>query len=110
MKTTYSLIIVCALTSCFQEELAPENHDFRGSWDSQRYAIQIFSNGSGFCDIKNRGRCEGNVWIKGDKMTFLSENEHDAIGYKRFHIDQRPTVDSQGITYMILDGHRLEKH
>lgn len=110
MKTPCVLIIFCALTSCIQEELAPENHDFRGSWDSPRYAIQIFSNGSGFCDIKNRGRCEGNVWINGDKMTFMSENEGDAIGYKRFHIDKRPTVDSQGVIYMILDGHRLEKH
>lgn len=110
MKTPYVLIIFCLTTSCFQEELAPENHDFRGSWDSRKYAIQIFSNGAGFCDIKNRGRCEGKVWVKGDKLVFMSENENDEVGYKRFDIDQRPTTDGNGITYMILDGHRLEKH
>jgi hypothetical protein len=93
-----------------QEELAPENYDFRGSWDSRKYAIQIFSNGSGVCDIKNRGRCEGNVRINGDKMVFMSENEGDEVGYKRFDIDQRPTTDSLGVTYMILDGQRLVRH
>lgn len=30
-NTLRALIIFCALTSCIQEELAPENHDFRGS-------------------------------------------------------------------------------
>jgi hypothetical protein len=109
MKTSYALIVFCSLTSCFQEELSPENYDFRGSWDSSKYAIQIFSNGAGFCDIRNRGRCEGNVRIKGDKMIFISENEGDAIGRKKFHIDQRPTTDSLGVTYMILDGYRLIK-
>ena len=110
MKSAYVLIIVCLLTSCLQEELSPENYDFRGSWDSDKYAIQIYSNGSGFCDIKRRGRCEGKVWVKGDKLVFMSENDDDEVGYKRFHIDRRPTTDSNGETYMILDGHRLVKH
>ena len=47
--------------------------------------------------------------INGDKMTFMSENDEDEVGYKRFNIDQRPTTDSSGVTYMILDGHRLER-
>jgi hypothetical protein len=107
MKTCYILAIFCGLTSCLQEELSPENYVFRGSWDSPKYAIQIFSNGSGVCDIRNRGRCEGKVWIKEDKMTFMSENEDDEVGYKKFHIDQRPTTDSLGVTHMVLDGHEL---
>ena len=110
MKTRYLLITACLLTSCLQEELAPENYDFRGSWDSRKYAIQIFSNGSGVLDIKNRGRCEGHVKIKRDKMIFMSENDNDEIGYKRLDIDQRPVTDSLGITYMIIEGHRLVKH
>ena len=110
MKTRYALIIICSLTSCFQEELSPENYDFRGSWDSRKYAIQIFSNGYGVCDIKFWGRCEGNVRIRGDKMIFTSENEGDGVSYKKFHIDQRPATDSLGVTYMILDGHRLVRH
>ncbi|HEY9487138.1 MAG TPA: hypothetical protein VIQ51_02330 [Chryseosolibacter sp.] len=110
MKSLYAITILCVLTSCLQEDLAPENYDFRGSWDSRKYAIQIFSNGSGSVDIKNRGRCEGNVRIKGDKMIFMSENDDDEVGYKKFHIDQRPTTDSNGARYMVLDGHRLEKH
>jgi hypothetical protein len=107
MKTRYALIALCLLTSCLQEELAPENYDFRGSWDSPKYAMQIFSNGSGFLDIRNRGRCEGNVRIRGEKMIFMSENENDGVGYKKFHIDQRPSADSLGVTTMVLDGHRL---
>ena len=110
MKTRYALIILCSLTSCIQEELAPDNHDFRGTWDSRKYAMQIFSNGSGVLDIKNRGRCEGNVWVKEDKLIFMSEDDDDEVDYKRFDIDQRPTTDSLGVTYMILDGYRLEKH
>lgn len=103
-------MMIFSLTSCFfQEELDPEDYDFRGSWDSRKYAIQIFMNGRGTCDIRNRGRCEGNVKIDGNRMTFMSENEDDEIAYKKFIIDQRPTTDSSGITYMILDGHRLEK-
>ncbi len=111
MKSRYLLIVAASLlsTSCLQEDLDPENYVFRGSWDSPRYAIQIFANGSGTLDIRNRGRCEGNVWIKGDRMTFMSENDDDEIGYKRFHIDQRPTTDSTGVTYMVLDGHTLVK-
>ena len=109
MKTCYALVMICLLSSCLQEELDPENYEFRGSWDSEKYAMQIFSNGSGYVDIRNRGRCEGNVWIKGNKMTFMSENDDDEVGYKRFTIDERPTTDSQGITYMVLDGYRLVK-
>jgi hypothetical protein len=110
MKICYAPLILLAFTSCLQEELAPENYEFRGSWDSRKYAIQIFANGAGVCDIKYRGRCEGNVRIKGSKMTFTSENENDGVGYKRFNIDQRPTTDSLGVTYIILDGHKLVKH
>ena len=109
MRTGYALIMVCVLSSCLQEELDPENYEFRGSWDSEKYAMQIFSNGSGFVDIKNRGRCEGNVWVRGDKLVFMSENDDDEVGTKRFHIDQRPTTDPQGVTYMVLDGYRLER-
>ncbi|HET9485962.1 MAG TPA: hypothetical protein VFO54_00925, partial [Chryseosolibacter sp.] len=87
----------------------PENYDFRGSWDSEKYAMQIFTNGSGFVDIKRRGRCEGKVWVKGDKLVFQSENEDDDVCYKRFQIDESPTTDTLGVTYMVLDGHRLVK-
>ena len=109
MKTRCGLLLLCILSSCLQEELAPENYDFRGSWDSRKYAIQIFSNGSGVLDIRNVGRCEGHVKIKGDKMIFMSENEGDEIGYKRLDIDQRPSTDSAGVTYMIVNGYRLER-
>lgn len=109
MKAWYLLGLLLICNGCLQEELSPENYDFRGSWDSRKYAIQIFSNGSGTLDIRNRGRCEGNVWIKGDKMTFMSENDDDEIGYKRLHINERPTTDSTGVMYMVIDGYRLEK-
>jgi hypothetical protein len=112
MKSRYTILsLIILLTSCFfQESLSPSDSEFRGSWDSRKYAIQIFSNGSGTLDIRNRGRCEGNVRIDGNRMIFISENEDDEVSYKRFHIDQRPITDSLGNTFMILDGYTLVKH
>jgi hypothetical protein len=109
MKTQYTLIVCLLLISCLQEDLAPSDYDFRGSWDSRKYAIQIFMNGSATLDIRNLGSLRGHVKIKGDKMIFTSENETDAIGYKRLDIDQRPATDSTGTTFMILEGQRLVK-
>jgi hypothetical protein len=110
MKACYTLLTLCVLcVSCFQEELEPADYEFRGNWDSERYAIQIFMNGSAMLDIRNRGRLEGYVKIKGDRMIFQSQNEDDEIGYKSFDIDQRPSTDANGVTFMILDGHRLER-
>ncbi len=109
MKTFYTVLICFVLLSC-QEDLDPSDYEFRGSWDSPKYAIQIFMNGSATLDIRNRGTLRGFVKIRNEKMIFTSEHEDDAIGYKRLDIDQRPTTDTNGVTYMILEGHRLEKH
>jgi hypothetical protein len=110
MKTRYTLLMIAFLSSCmFQEELDPDDQEFRGSWDSSKYAIQIFMNGHGTCDIKYLGQCNGNVKVKGSKLVFTSTRDNDQVGYKKFHIDQRPTTDSLGVTYMILDGHKLSK-
>ena len=98
------------MTSCIlQEDLDPADYEFRGSWDSPKYAMQIFMNGSATLSIRNRGNLNGYVKITDDNITFYSEDEDDEIGYKRFRIHQRPTIDSDGYTYMVLDGHRLEK-
>jgi hypothetical protein len=110
MKTFCAIILCLLLTSCIQEDLDPSDYEFRGSWDSSKYAMQIFMNGSATLNIRNRGNLNGYVKINGDNMTFYSNTEDDAIGYKRFNIDERPTTDGNGITYMVLEGHRLEKH
>jgi hypothetical protein len=109
MKTLYTAVLCLAMTSCIQEDLDPSDYEFRGSWDSPKYAIQIFMNGSATLDIRRRGRLEGFVKIKGEKMIFTSENEHDEIGYKRLDIDQRPATDANGVTYMVLEGETLVK-
>jgi hypothetical protein len=109
MKAYYVFAVLLLCSSCFQEELEPSEYEFRGSWDSNRYAIQIFRNGSATLDIKNRGHLDGYVRINGDRMVFQSQDDDDAIGRKAFNIDQRPTTDVDGVTFMILDGHRLEK-
>jgi hypothetical protein len=110
MKACYTFVLSFLMLSCLQEELEPADYEFRGTWDSNKYAIQIFQNGSATLDIRNRGSLRGHVKIKGNQMVFTSENEDDEIGYKRLRIDQRPTLDNNGITYMILEGHRLERH
>ena len=96
--------------SCLQEELEPSEYVFRGTWDSPKIAIQIFMNGSATLDIRRRGSLNGFVKIKGNDMIFTSENEGDEISRKKFHIDQRPTTDIDGTTYMVLDGHVLVRH
>jgi hypothetical protein len=110
MKNVYAVIACLALTSCLQEDLEPSDYEFRGSWDSPKYAIQIFANGSATLDIRRRGSLDGFVKIKNEKMVFYSENENDGIAYKRLDIDQRPTTDANGVTYMVLEGERVEKH
>jgi hypothetical protein len=109
MKKFYLTLLLFLISSC-QEDLDPSDYEFRGSWDSPKYAIQIFMNGSATLDIRNRGTLRGFVKIRNEKMIFTSENDDDAIAYKRLDIDQRPTTDANGVTYMILEGHRLEKH
>jgi hypothetical protein len=109
MKTQYTIVIFLLMTSCLQEELEPSEYDFRGSWDSRKYAVQIFMNGSATLDIRNRGSLRGRVKIKGDKMIFTSENENDEIAYKRLHINQRPFADSTGTMFMVLEGQKLVK-
>lgn len=66
-------------------------------------------NGSATLDIRRRGTLNGFVKIKGNDMVFISDTEGDEISRKKFHIDQWPTTDSDGTTYMILDGHVMVK-
>jgi len=111
MKTRFAIFLTALLSSaCLQEDLDPENYEFRGSWDSSRYAIQIFSNGAAYLNVRNRGSLNGHVKINGNRMSFYSQDENDDIGYRQFRIDQRPTTDANGETYMVLDGHRLVRH
>ena len=110
MKTRYFILLFALAISSCQEELGPEDEIFRGTWDSSRYAIQIFQNGYGVCDIKNRGRCEGNVKIRRGKIIFTSDNESSTVSRKAFDIDVPPTIDANGVEYMVLDGYRFERH
>lgn len=109
MKKTLTLLAAVILFASCQEELSFEDEVFRGNWDNDRYALQIYQNGYGICDIRNRGRCEGNVRIRRNKIVFQSDNDRDAVGRKAFRIDQRPRVDADGVTFMILDGRRFNK-
>jgi hypothetical protein len=107
-KKLFCLFLAVFFAAC-EQSLSPEDYDFRGNWDSSKYALQISKNGYGLCDRKNWGRCEGYVKIKGNHITFTSDNDKDQIPRVRFKINQRPTVDSSGVLFMVLDGHRFEK-
>lgn len=104
--------LLLVMMAC-QKELAEENLLFRGDWDSPHYALQIYQNGSGVCN-SNKGlfstTCDGRVSIKDNKIIFTSNKDHSTMYRKKFDIDQRPSIDQNGVTFMILDGERFVKH
>lgn len=106
----FLLLLSVSITSC-QKELAEDDLIFRGDWDSRTYALQIFSNGYGICNTRKWGglTCEGSVVIRKDRIIFTSNKDISTLPRKKFNIDQRPAVDANGVTYMILDGERFEK-
>ena len=113
MKNVWTLTLLfflVTLSSC-QRELDEEDLIFRGDWDSSTYALQIYSNGYGVCNSRKWGglTCEGYVTIKQDKIVFTSNKDKSTLPRKKFNIDQRPTIDANGNTFMILSGERFEK-
>lgn len=104
------LVITLSFSSC-QKELDEEAHVFLGDWNSKTYALQIYSNGYGICNTKKWGglTCDGIVKVKSDRIVFTSKRESSTLLRKKFDIDQLPTVDAAGVTFMILDGERFEK-
>lgn len=108
----FSLFILVSLFSC-QKPLEEEYLIFRGQWSSKKYALQIYGNGYGLCQSRKWGVglvCEGYVTIKSGHIVFTSNQENATLARKKFTIDQKPAIDSSGITYMILEGDRFEKH
>lgn len=106
-----SVSLLLTLGGC-QKELEEENFAFRGDWDSPTYALQIYQNGSGVCNSNKLGVplvCEGRVKIRNNKLIFTSTKDDSSMPRKKFDIDQRPTVDRSGATYMVLDGETFEK-
>lgn len=106
-----SAMLLLNLIAC-QKELEEDDLIYRGDWDSKNYAIQIFRNGYGVVNSKKLGvslTCEGRVSIKEDKIIFTSNVKDSTLPRKRFKINQKPTIDTNGITYMVLDNERFEK-
>ncbi len=106
-----SLFIVLSLLSC-QKALDEEEMIYQGNWSSRTYALQIYGNGYGLCQSKKWGIglvCEGYVRIRSRHIVFTGTDESSTLPRKKFTIDQKPAIDSSGVTYMVLDGERFEK-
>ena len=102
-------LLVTAL-AC-QRELPEEALHYTGDWQSKDYALQIYRNGYGVCNSKRYGftiHLEGRVKIESNRIVFIDEEEPN-VGRKRFRINQPPTADPNGLTFMVLDGQRLER-
>ncbi len=114
MRKTFCLLaalLLVSLTAC-QKELAEEDLIYRGDWDSKNYAIQIYRNGYGMVNSKKMGvslQLEGRVSIKDDRIIFTSNLDTSTLPRKRFQINEKPTIDANGITYMVLDNERFER-
>lgn len=113
MKNLLPLLLILvsvSLISC-QRQLAEEDLIYRGDWDSNTYALQIYSNGYGVCNTRKFGglTCEGYVTIRSSKIVFTSNKDTSTLPRKKFDIDQSPQTDANGITFMILDGQRFER-
>ncbi len=102
-------LLVTAL-AC-QRELPEEALSYTGDWQSRDYALQIFRNGYGVCNSIRYGvtiHLEGRVKVEPNRIVFIDEEEPN-VGRKRFRINQPPTTDPNGLTFMVLNGQRFER-
>jgi hypothetical protein len=102
-------LLVTAL-AC-QRTLPEEAVVYTGNWQSKDYALQIYRNGYGVCNSKRYGitiHLEGRVKIETSRIVFI-DNDDPNTGRKRFRINQPPTSDPNGLTFMVLDGQRFER-
>ncbi|MDO1445945.1 hypothetical protein Q0590_06760 [Rhodocytophaga aerolata] len=83
---------------------------YEGKWESAEHTLIIYSHGKGACIQKKlRLRCNGYVTITDHKMVFTSSSLDSHVFRVKFTIQQKPAVDANGITYMLLDGERFEQ-
>ncbi|MEX1003710.1 MAG: hypothetical protein WDZ35_16440 [Crocinitomicaceae bacterium] len=94
------------LTVSCQKSLADEHIKYLGSWGSDDYSIEIWKDGHGVYEKRNKGKIDCFVKVKGNRLIF----ESGAINHKKFNIDQDPHQDTNGNTIMILDGDTFYKH
>ena len=103
MKTKWSLafltVLALTLTAC-HDYFDYDNLAFVGAWESNKYYIEIYDDGYGYYDKRNRPGVECEVRIKDRKIVF---DWHG--GRKAFCIDAPPSVEiNTGEVFMILDG------
>jgi hypothetical protein len=112
MRSIYTylfLFAILAISSC-QQDLAEQQMPYQGKWESANYTLFIFSNGKGTCVQKKLGlRCNGAVSITDEKIVFTSNSLDAHIFRMRFRIYQKPEVDNNGTSFMILNGERFEQ-
>lgn len=99
------------LMSCdLQEPIDPVFYDYLGLWESDRWMIEIFQNGSANFDsnrVWEEDIVQGRIHINGRRLKIVGEE-----GRCILHIDEAPTdvYDAQDnflYTYMVLEGKEL---
>ena len=120
MKKTFiiltSLIILTFASSC-RKEIQESDADFIGYWSSssKESYIEIYQDGTGNYS-SNKGfiakrYINGALVHINDNILRISVSlpPLSLVKYKRFKIDQRPTITNDS-TYMILDGISFRKN
>lgn len=103
MKTKWSLAILAILflsfSSC-RDYFTYEELAFVGAWESSKFYIEIYDDGYGYYQRRNRPGVECEVRIRDRKIVFDWPG-----GRKAFCIDAPPSVEiNTGEVFMILDG------
>jgi hypothetical protein len=101
--------MILAIFSC-QSNLDDNKLIYQGKWESVEHTLIIYSNGKGACIQKKLSlRCNGYVTITNDKIVFTSSSLDSHVFRVKFTIQEKPSIDGNGITYMMLDGERFEQ-
>ena len=109
MKTRKkSLLVIPAILLLFfsgcQKDFGTYYMEYVGFWDSEKYVIEIWSDGGAYLMKRNRYEYYGWVDINRNRIKFTSD---DGEFTKRLTINQPPSVDEFGVMFMELDRKRF---
>ncbi len=114
MKRLFSILFLVGVLmnmGC-QKELDEVDFIYVGDWGSKSFSITIWEDGDASWEKKNgiliNSIDHGRVKIEDGKIKLRASA--GLIYRKDFDIDTKPTVDTAGKIYMVLDGETFYRH